>query len=88
MFRRVVVAIGPRGPESPEGFVIHVDPEKGPPRYDLRKVRVPADDPDLGERARERNREENPGFELPGSVSPRQSRRETYSFPRIKLKPD
>ncbi len=78
MFRRIPIADGPRGPDSPPGKFVHRDPEKNPPRHDLRKVRVPAVDPDLGERAREKNREENPGSELPGSVGTRQQPRKVY----------
>ena len=54
MFKRILIADGPRGPDSPPGKLVHRDPAKNPPRFDLRKTRVPADDPDLGDRAREK----------------------------------
>jgi hypothetical protein len=85
MLPRIKIAIGPRGPKSPEGDNIHRKPQLNPHRHDLRKVKVPADDPDLGNKAREEFREENPGFELPGTPAKPISRRNSL-LPRIFIK--
>jgi hypothetical protein len=53
-----------------DGEFVHEEPKKGPPRHDLRKVRVLRDDPDLGEDARA----ENPGVKMPGSFGPSHSK--------------
>ncbi len=90
MFNRISISKMPsrQGDDISDGHPVHLDPEKGPPRYDLRKVRVPNDDPDLGDAARERNRKENPGTQLPGSTASDGGRREAYSLRRLLVRPD